>query len=619
MALEDDLDNKTNKELKQMISDQDVRIKNLEKSITKQNRTKDSESKIEKTSETLNAFDYNVIEKVKETFQTAVKGFMDAANLFDQTVFEELDIKATEIQSSFGLAKNRISEFRATIAEATPELMMFGYQESEVVGLLTEAMDSLGTAASLSSKTIIELGATSKVTGRDVSELVANFREVGVSIQSVGEEMAEVTDYARSVGVSVKGVAESVSSNLKQMNLYNFEGGVQGLAKMAATSERLGVKMSDVFDLAEGLMSPEKAIEMSAALQRLGVTSGALLDPLRAMDLAQNDPEQLQKEMVNLSKEFTTFNEKTGKMEILPGAKRRLREVANELGMDADAFAKMSIQASDFDRKLKQIRMPSLAEGDEATKELIASMAQLDERGVATIQVKDEKGFETTKKVEELTPDDIKNLQKANEESSKSIEDIAINQLDQTKQINAYLQSGEVAGTLARATAPTIEKLGYFVADNTKSLAENYKKGLGTVSSIRENIQGISGPVEDFGYGFATNNKEIRDKALSDFSTNSLALVDKFINGTETYVKNVFDNAIESVKTTFGREQQPSQPKKLQIDVKVEGDANTAKMDEKQITNVLLQTIQNPSVSTAVSYSLDGGSAPSAATGMKNQ
>ena len=349
MPLEDDLDNKTNKELKQMISDQDVRIKNLEKSITKQNKTKDSESEIKKTSETLNAFDYNVIEKVKETFQTAVKGFMDAANLFDQTVFEELDIKATEIQSSFGLAKNRISEFRATIAEATPELMMFGYQESEVVGLLTEAMDSLGTAASLSSKTIIELGATSKVTGRDVSELVANFREVGVSIQSVGEEMAEVTDYARSVGVSVKGVAESVSSNLKQMNLYNFEGGVQGLAKMAATSERLGVKMSDVFDLAEGLMSPEKAIEMSAALQRLGVTSGALLDPLRAMDLAQNDPEQLQKEMVNLSKEFTTFNEKTGKMEILPGAKRRLREVANELGMMPDEFAKMSIQASDFD------------------------------------------------------------------------------------------------------------------------------------------------------------------------------------------------------------------------------------------------------------------------------
>jgi hypothetical protein len=369
-------------------------------------------------------------------------------------------------------------------------------------------MKGLRTAASLSSETIIELGATSKVTGRDVKELTENFREVGISVQGVGEEMKGVTDYARSVGVSVKGVSESVSTNLKQMNLFNFEGGVQGLAKMAATSERLGVSMNKVFDLAEGLMSPEKAIDMSAALQRLGVTSGALLDPLRAMDLAQNDPEQLQKEMVNLSKEFTTFNEKTGKMEILPGAKRRLREVAKELGMMPDEFAKMSIQASDFDRKLKQIRMPALAEGDEATKELIASMAQLDEGGVATIQVKDEKGFQKTKKVEELTPDDIKNLQKANEESSKSIEELAINQLDQTKQINAYLQSGKVGGALAKATAPSIEKLGYFVSDNTKSLAENYKKGLGTVSSMRENVQSISGPIEDYAYGFTTGNKE---------------------------------------------------------------------------------------------------------------
>jgi hypothetical protein len=337
------------------------------------------------------------------------------------------------------------------------------------------------------------------------------------------------------------------------------------------------------------------------------------------MDLAQNDPEQLQKEMVNLSKEFTTFNDKTGKMEILPGAKRRLREVAKELGMNADEFAKMSIQASDFDRKLKQIRMPALAEGDEATKELIASMAQLDEGGVATIQVKDEKGFQKTKKVEELTPDDIKNLQKANEESSKTIEELAINQLDQTKQINAYLQSGKVGGALAKATAPSIEKLGYFVSDNTKSLAENYKKGLGTVSSMRENIQGVAGPIEDFGYGFATGDQKIMDQAITDFGANFTSLAGKFIEGTETYVKNVFDNGIESLKSTFGREQTTAQPQTLNVNVKVEGDANTAKMDKEQITNSVLQGLQNPSSSNAMSYLLGGGSAPSADTGTKNK
>jgi hypothetical protein len=334
------------------------------------------------------------------------------------------------------------------------------------------------------------------------------------------------------------------------------------------------------------------------------------------MDLAQNDPEQLQKEMVNLSKEFTTFNEKTGKMEILPGAKRRLREVAKELGMNADEFAKMSIQASDFDRKLKQIRMPALAEGDEATKELIASMAQLDEGGVATIQVKDEKGFQTTKKVEELTPDDIKNLQKANEESSKSIEDLAINQLDQTKQINAYLQSGKVSGALAKATAPSIEKLGYFVADNSKSLAENYKKGLGTVSSMREGVQSVSGPIEDYAYGFTTGNKEVMNQAITDFGTNFSTLADNFFDGAQTYVKNVFDNGIESIKSTFGREQQS----KTEVTHKHEGTLTlkgegTVNGSTSRDINDLFSDASNVS---QANFLLNGGSAPSASTGKKN-
>jgi hypothetical protein len=157
-------------------------------------------------------------------------------------------------------------------------------------------------------------------------------------------------------------------------------------------------------------MDPEKAIDMSAALQRLGVTSSALLDPLKAMDLGQNDPEQLQKEMVNISKEFTKFNEATGKMEIMPGAKRRLREVAKELGYLPDEFANMSIKAADFDRKLSQLKLPDFASDSKETKELIASMAQMKD-GVATINIKDQKTGEVVlKQVDQLTPEDIEKL-----------------------------------------------------------------------------------------------------------------------------------------------------------------------------------------------------------------
>ena len=308
-----------------------------------------------------------------------------------------------------------MDEFKNTIADVAPELTKMGMTETEFASTIKEAMDGLGTSASLGKEAIVELAAASKVSKQDVSVLASEFRKVGVSVYDVGDRMKEVADYARSVGVSVKAVSEGVVTNLDKMNLYNFEGGIKGLAKMAATSERLGLSMQTVFNQADKIMNPEGAIEMSAALQRLGVTSSGLLDPLRAMDLAQNDPEQLQKEMVNLGKEFTRFNEKTGQMEILPGAKRRLKEVGEAAGMTAKEFGEMALKSADFDMKLKQIKMPSIV-GDQETKELIASMAQMKD-GVATVKVRDdETGKITEKKVEDLTTDDIKDLQKATQD-----------------------------------------------------------------------------------------------------------------------------------------------------------------------------------------------------------
>jgi hypothetical protein len=148
---------------------------------------------------------------------------------------------------------------------------------------------------------------------------------------------------------------------------------------MAAQSERLGIKMETVFSFAEKVFNPEGAIEMAAGLQRLGVTASGLLDPLKAMDMAANDPEALQKEIINVTKEFTKFNETSGKFEIMPGSKRRLREIAKEMQIPAEELAEMSIKAADFDMKMKQIEFPSLAT-DQETKEMIAGMAKMNKQ-----------------------------------------------------------------------------------------------------------------------------------------------------------------------------------------------------------------------------------------------
>jgi hypothetical protein len=565
-----------------------------------------------------NAFTLNVgavTQKINDTAETMVSAMMTP---YDSTVLTQLDEYATEVQSAFGLSKARADEFKNTIADIGPELTKLGYTETEFAGVLTETMKGLGTSASLGQEALVELAATSKVVGTDVETLASKFREVGVSVYDVGDEMKGVVDYARSVGVSVKAVSDGVVTNLEKMNIYNFDNGIKGLAKMAATSERLGLSMDTVFRQADKIMDPEGAIEMSAALQRLGVTSSGLLDPLRAMDMAQNDPEALQKEMVNLGKEFTTFNEKTGKMEILPGAKRRLKEVAEAAGMTREEFSKMALKSADFEMKLKQIKMPSIA-GDQETKELIASMAQMKD-GVATVQVKDVKtGIIGEKKVEELTADDIKSLQQANEDASKSIEEISMSQLTTQDQILNYIKSGEIATKFGQATAPTIQKLGNVVSSSYRDVAKGFSEGVGGTKGIRSTAESIYAPAERVVKGLVNQDPESTMKALTEIGQNFVKVGENFTNKTEITLNKISTDVLGNIEKAYGKSSQVSETKNINVNVKVEANANAKDMvDSSQITQQVINAMTDPTNSTSMTNNLTGKNQPSAATGSKN-
>jgi len=194
-----------------------------------------------------------------------------------------------------------MEEFRQVIADASPTLVKLGIDQTEAAANYTKIADAMGGAVSMGTEAIVEMSAAAKISGTDAGALAAKFREVGVSVYDAGDQMKEVANYARNVGVSVSAVSSGVLSNLNKLNTMNFQGGVEGLTRMAAQAARLGVDMGKVLQTADSLMDPDKAIDMAASLQRLGVTSSALLDPLRAMDMAQNDPEALQNEMLNIS------------------------------------------------------------------------------------------------------------------------------------------------------------------------------------------------------------------------------------------------------------------------------------------------------------------------------
>jgi hypothetical protein len=553
-----------------------------------------------------NAYTLN-LGALKEKIGAQFEGLLNSINPLDSTIFADLEGYANSVQTAFGLSKERVDEFKTTIADAAPELAKLGLQDADISNNLISIMQGLGGAASVSKEAIIELSAAAKLTGQDVGILSSNFRDVGISVYDVGEQMKTVAEVARSAGVSVNKVSGQVMTNLEKMNIFNFENGVKGLAKMVAQAERLGINMEKVFAQSEKVMNPEGAIDMSAALQRLGVTSSGLLDPLRAMDMSQNDPEQFQKEMVNLGKEFTRFNEKTGQMEILPGAKRRMKEVAEAVGMTATEFSKMALKSSDFEMKLKQIKMPSLGIDDDETKEMIATMAQMKD-GVATIQVRDkETGITTEKKVEELTPEDIENLKKANEDSSKTIEELAFNQLDVTTQIKNLLTTGEVATKFAKATTPTLSKFYGLVADSKLEIAKAADNIFGSTEDMRTAMGDLTKPVEGIIKGKVIGDDNMVKSEIGNLETNILKTFNDFSSKFSTEVNSVQENLIEKVKTAY------SEP------IKIEGKTETNLTLNVKVTdatgnpvpnNLVKQLFDDPNVVSYVKGKLSGVAAP---------
>ena len=417
---------------------------------------------------------------------------------------KDLDEESSRLVRSLGVSKDRAGELSSTVARAIPRFVDMGMGIDAAGDTYNELIKNLDTNMMVSDKTLADFAATSKVTGVAQKDLAVKFRDVGVGLSSVGDKMLDVVKVARQAGATVGAVSDGVVSNLDKMNLYNFDGGIKGLAKMAAQASRLGIEMSGIFSIVTKVFDPEGAIEFAASLQRLGVTSSQLLDPLRLMDLAQNDPTELQNQIVNMTKEFTRFNKENNQIEILPGAKRRLDEIGRSMGYNNGELQKMAVNAGMFDMKLKQIKFPSSIANKE-DRELIATMAQINKDGIATVQLETKKiengvevgsGIYESKAVSDLTEQDVKNLAEQQKGEALSMETIARNQLDELKKINGTIGKYQAALRYGSANAISemtgYQKIGQVFETSVEGmLGKENSDYLSQTSSYQYNFQGI--------------------------------------------------------------------------------------------------------------------------------
>lgn len=403
--------------------------------------------------------DFNDFKNIGDTF----KAYQNALNVKD--TLNKIYDGINTINKSFGESRLRAVEFSNAITDSAGSLVRVGASLNDIDTTIISIASGARRSVIETTETLTEIYAAAQLIGdqADPARLVENFQSAGIAISQVGETVAESIGYVQTLGLNSRNIMSDVVSKMEYMNRFNFADGVLGLTKMAAQASMLRFDMTKTAQFADSVMNPQGAIEMASAFQRLGVMAGDLVDPFVLMDKSINDPAGLQDSLINMTKQFTMFDEKTQSFKIAPGAQRQIKEIAEAAGMTSAEFTKTALAAADMDRRLAQINLS--IKGTEEEKMLVANMAKMgsgEYKGEYVVQIKDSEGKDQIKRLSELQNEDFQKLREIQESAPKTVEDIQRSQLGVMEGIQrdlaalpiqfAYALAGQ-SGTIRAAEA----------------------------------------------------------------------------------------------------------------------------------------------------------------------
>jgi len=491
----------------------------------------------------------------------AFKDAIDPAKIID--VIIDVDNKTSQVIQKFGQGRDQIDNLKISMSDAVVEVTKLGGSFDNILQIQESVSESVGRNLVLATESYKELYAIQKVLPGQSDILISGLKDVGISLYQSTSQVQKIMDRAREIGVSAEKVGQQVSQNLELMNKYTFQNGVDGLAKMAAQAVNMRINIRDIEGTLDKAFNPESAIEMAASLQRLGVAQSDLLDPLRLMDLAQNDPAELQNQIVEMSKQFVQLNEK-GQFEIMPGAKRQLAEIETAMGLSRGSLSKMALSSAELGDKMSKIRFPDTF--TEEQKTMIANMSEMGEGGEykMTIDGKSLNMEEAMSKISSMGVEEKKAFFES--QKPKDITELAKDQLSVSQSMDASLKTIAAKTQYAFAGAKATSKVLKGAKEGSQKLADAFddKKAGTTTTQIREQLDlTTKGLSESFANGKLNFSK----------LTETMTSFGKYIN--DSTIKT-FENLDNVIMETFNFSTK---------DIKMEGDKNKDK-DKTQTTHV---------------------------------
>jgi dGTP triphosphohydrolase len=489
----------------------------------------------------------------KETAGEAIKRLSDDLNILGEgkDILDELggalgDIVfiSTQLNKTFTQNRQRIEEMQYAIADAIPGVFRLGGKIEDVGQTIGEIAKASNRNVIANTESVEKLYAAGQILETTTENIVNKFANIGVTFNNVGKQLETSIAYVQSIGGNAAAVMETVLDNTEQLNRFNFATGVEGLTKMAAKAAMLRIDMQQTFSLAEEALDPERAVELSSAFQRLGVMSGTLSDPFQLMNQSINDPEGLQDSIVNMTKQFTYFDEKTKSFKINPQGMLTLREIQKQTNLSAAELSKAGLAAAELDARLSSIS-PRITFANEEDKQYLANIASMNEKGEYTVKLKDDAGREYMKNLADVNQEEMNKLIEEQKKGPQTLEDIQRSQLSLTENMSNDIRAIKGKLFAGIVTAPTIVKGMEGVREVLTTVAGTASKkdsGIFDTPSVRGYSERAFGGIVDMIKDVVSGDKTILESAgdtLSGAMNFFKDLETDFGLGSEKYLQNL--------------------------------------------------------------------------------
>jgi len=341
----------------------------------------------------------------------------------------DMDSAVRKVSVGIGLSSSRMGVFQNEVANGQQDLALLGLDVKAAAEMMGSFADQTGRQVMLSKESLAEMGRLASRTGMahgEMAGLVGQMDAFGLGSVNALENITSMVESNEKMGVNSGKVIKKFQQNLGLVNKLSFKGGIKGMMKMAAFSEKYKISMEGVAAVAEKVFRPEGAIEAAATLQTLGGSLSQLGDPFQLMYQARHAPEELMKSISRASAASAKFNEKTGEFELGALELDRMREASKALGLNMEELVATAKQTAKMDMFGKALKVDKNSEA----AEYLTSIAEMkDGKAVVFTGEYDDKNMKKYVNLSDITTEQAKKMsdqaksnQQAAEMSQSSME-----------------------------------------------------------------------------------------------------------------------------------------------------------------------------------------------------